>query len=76
MSNLNTIPIPEELQAQLAKTFDLTTEPTTLAEFTDAVPTELVGSVEELCVAGSSRHEEHIDDDSYHIHYALERCRS
>lgn len=72
MTELDTTPIPEELQAELAKMFPLTTEPTTLAAFAAAVPTELGSSVEELCVSGTSRHEVHINDESYHVHCTLD----
>lgn len=72
MSDLDTTRIPPELQAQLATTFDFSTEPPTLAAFAAAVPTEIATSVEELCVADASRHEVHIDDNVYHVHCALD----
>lgn len=72
MTDLDATPIPSELQTHLATTFNLSTEPTTLAAFVAAVLPAFTLTAEELCIADASRHEVHIDDDIYYVHCALD----
>lgn len=64
--------IPSELREELAKTFSLATAPATTEEFAAALPTELVNSIDDLCVTESSRHKISVDDKSYHVNCVLD----
>lgn len=75
MTDRNYTAIPSEISEELAKIFNLETEPTTTDEFAAAVPAELLGTsmdIDDLCSAESSRHNISVGDESYHVHCVLD----